>query len=131
MSAQTLLERLDRVKQLGAGRWLARCPAHADGRPSLTIRDVDGERTLVHCFAGCTADEVLKAAGLEWSALFADRPSDWPEKPFRNMRSPGYEREALESLRQELVVALIIMGDVAEGRRNVGDDLGGVLELLA
>ena len=41
----------------GSG-WKARCPAHEDGTPSLSIAQADG-RVLVHCFAGCGQERVL------------------------------------------------------------------------
>ena len=40
--------------------WMACCPAHDDRTPSLSIHEVDG-KTLFHCFAGCSQDEVLAA----------------------------------------------------------------------
>jgi len=37
------------------------CPAHGGRNPtSLCVTD-DGDRTLVHCFAGCSQDEVIQA----------------------------------------------------------------------
>lgn len=73
MSAETLLSRLERVKRTGAGRWLARCPAHEDRGPSLSIRELDDGRVLVHCFAGCDVNSVLSAAGLTFDDLFPPR----------------------------------------------------------
>ena len=57
-------EALDLVERLG-GRWsghsgLCRCPAHDDRRPSLSVR-AGRSRLLLHCFAGCTASEILRA----------------------------------------------------------------------
>ncbi len=52
--------------------WTARCPAHDDRDPSLSINDVDG-RVLVHCHAGCHQRAViaaLKQRGL-WAAGMA------------------------------------------------------------
>lgn len=50
-----------------AGRWdeqkrhgMARCPAHADRTPSLSISEQDG-KTLVKCFAGCPQESVIAA----------------------------------------------------------------------
>ena len=40
--------------------WLARCPAHADANPSLSLRDVDG-KVLIHCHAGCEQLNVIQA----------------------------------------------------------------------
>lgn len=48
-------------------RWMARCPAHDDRTPSLSITEGHDGRLLVHCFAGCEwhgIRDVLKARGL-------------------------------------------------------------------
>lgn len=73
MGADRLLSRLDGVRQTGPGRWIARCPAHDDGRASLSVRELEDGRTLVHCFAQCSAHEVLAAAGLGMEDLFPER----------------------------------------------------------
>lgn len=70
MSAETLLSHLGRVKRTGAGRYQARCPAHDDRGPSLSIRELDDGRVLVHCFAGCDVHSVLSAVGLTFDILF-------------------------------------------------------------
>lgn len=47
--------------------WAARCPAHDDKNPSLSISDGDGSKPLVHCHAGCdqrAVIEALKSKGL-------------------------------------------------------------------
>jgi hypothetical protein len=51
---------------------MARCPAHNDRQPSLSIRTGRGGRTLIHCFAGCTMSAVLDAAKLRVRDLFPD-----------------------------------------------------------
>ncbi|TMJ12594.1 MAG: virulence protein [Alphaproteobacteria bacterium] len=63
------------VERLG-GHWsqrsgLCRCPAHDDSRPSLSVR-VGRSRLLLHCFAGCTASEILRA--LHRSGAIEPRP---------------------------------------------------------
>ncbi|MGE5564283.1 MAG: toprim domain-containing protein [Bacillota bacterium] len=52
------------VERLG-GRWTERggmclCPAHDDRTPSLSVRP-GRTRLLFHCFAGCSASEILRA----------------------------------------------------------------------
>lgn len=42
------------------GGWTARCPAHDDRNPSLSIRDVNG-KVLVRCHAGCEQTNVIAA----------------------------------------------------------------------
>ena len=65
-----LLSRLDRVNERSDGQYLACCPAHEDKSPSLSIKEVDGGRVLVYCFAGCSAAEVCASVGLELRDLF-------------------------------------------------------------
>ena len=43
------------------GGWAARCPAHDDRTPSLSICDADGGKVLVRCHAGCGQDRVIAA----------------------------------------------------------------------
>ena len=44
MTAVALLDRLDKVRPTGAGTWVARCPAHDDRGPSLSVRELDDGR---------------------------------------------------------------------------------------
>ena len=70
-NVRILLSLLDGVIRNGEGRWMAKCPAHDDRSPSLSIKDT-GTRTLIHCFAGCEASEVLAAVGLTWQDIIRD-----------------------------------------------------------
>jgi hypothetical protein len=101
MMADTLLSRLDLVKQTGRDRWLARCPAHDDRRPSLSVREVDGERVLVKCWAGCGAADVLAAVGLQFDVLF-------PERPTHHQKSERRPFPAVDILRALVSEALIV-----------------------
>lgn len=62
-----MLEALKRVgcdpKKNGRGHQ-ARCPAHDDRRPSLSIAAGDDGRALIHCHAGCRVSAVVEALGL-------------------------------------------------------------------
>lgn len=69
-----LLRHLENVRAHGSSRWSARCPAHADGSPSLSIKETDG-KTLLHCFAGCQPKAIVAALGLEMQDLFTDTPT--------------------------------------------------------
>lgn len=73
MTAETLLSRLGGVKATGSGRWIARCPAHEDKRPSLAVRELEDGRILLFDFGGCDAESVLGAIGLGFEALFPER----------------------------------------------------------
>ena len=72
MSIEDFLSRLEAVSPAGANKWVARCPAHDDGNPSLGVAVGDDGRILVHCYAGCRAEEIVAAMGLKMSDLMAD-----------------------------------------------------------
>lgn len=73
MAVDTLLSRLDGVKQTGADRWRARCPSHGSKGLSLAIREVEDGRVLVHCFAGCDVETVLSSIGMTAQDMFPER----------------------------------------------------------
>ena len=65
MTAETIAKALG-GRKAGAA-WMARCPAHEDREPSLSIKDADGAKVLVRCHAGCDQQKViaaLKARGI-------------------------------------------------------------------
>jgi hypothetical protein len=67
---ERVLDRL-RSKPRRSGRgWTARCPAHEDRTPSLSITETADGKVLVKCWAGCSTESVLAALGLRWSDLF-------------------------------------------------------------
>lgn len=112
----TLLDRLEAVKG-GHGRWIARCPAHADRSPSLSIRECDDGRILVHCHAGCSPADIMSAVGLSMTDLFPDGPLYHKAKGVlrRNERRAYYE-----------AVVEIAIADIEAGQRMTRE----ALELL-
>jgi hypothetical protein len=60
-----------RARSVSKGKWQARCPAHSDRSPSLSICEGKDGRVLVHCFAGCTIEQILIAVRLQKRDLFA------------------------------------------------------------
>ena len=67
------LDRLSGVKKIRPDRWQARCPAHGDRSPSLAITETPEGTVLIKCWAGCSADSIVGAAGLELKDLFPQR----------------------------------------------------------
>ncbi|WP_299452199.1 hypothetical protein [uncultured Pigmentiphaga sp.] len=76
-NARILLDRLDGVQPSGNG-WRARCPACGGRSRKVSIAE-SGGKVLVHCFAGCKAEDVIGAVGLTWADLFP--PRHWPDSP--------------------------------------------------
>ena len=59
MIAETVAKALG-GRKLGSA-WMARCPAHDDREPSLSIRQSDNGKVLVRCHAGCDQEQVIAA----------------------------------------------------------------------
>lgn len=59
MTADELARALN-AQRTGTG-WLARCPAHHDDDPSLSIAEGHNGRILLHCFAGCSYKAIVTA----------------------------------------------------------------------
>lgn len=112
MTADALLDRLDGVRRVGPGRWLAKCPAHEDGRASMSIRELDDGRVLVHDFAGCDVESILAAVGLDFDVLYPERALDHHVK---RERKPYSVRDLVQALDFELHVAFVLLGDVSRG----------------
>ena len=68
MKLTEILPRFSGVRKTGNG-YIAKCPTHEDKHQSLALAEGDG-RTLLNCFAGCTADVIIASIGLRWSDLF-------------------------------------------------------------
>ena len=71
MDIHEFLAKLQGVHENGADSWMARCPAHDDKNPSMSV-SAKGGKILVHCHAGCSADAIVEAMGLNMGDLFAD-----------------------------------------------------------
>lgn len=117
MSAATLLSRLDKVKPTGPGRWIARCPAHDDRGPSLSVRELDDGRVLLHDFGQeCSVADIVAAVGLELSDLFPPRlEAPKPGKPHRERR-PFSGDDALRCLEFEGSLIHLAAHEVAAGK---------------
>lgn len=77
-----ILEKLSSAQKTGNG-WTARCPAHEDRSPSLSIREGDDGRALLKCHAGCSFQEICTAVGLTPAEMMSARD----ERPFHNHSS--------------------------------------------
>jgi hypothetical protein len=103
-----LLERLERVKAAGPGRWSARCPGplhqRGDRNPSLSISVGDDGRALVRCFVGCDLSAIVGAVGLELSDLFPPRPITHAGPIPAHRRPKISDRDLLAVIRREVCI---------------------------
>ncbi len=103
------------------GRWfgrygIARCPAHGDKNPSLSLSDGEGDRLLARCHAGCSFTDILdamKGLGLVEGTSHYTPPSreDWERiRQAEEEHAIKQEEHALACWRE----AVPIQGTVAE-----------------
>ena len=113
MSADALLDKLDGVRQVGAGRWLAMSGARWSNRKSVDWRN--STRTLIECFPGCTAAEVVAAVGMHSMICSRRGPTPIPTRGERRLFPAADVLRAVE--REALIVA------VAASRLGNGGEL--------
>lgn len=71
MNVTDILQRLENVRNTGAEH-KAKCPAHRDSSPSLSVREGTDGRVLLYCHAGCTTEAVVEALGLRMTDLMPE-----------------------------------------------------------
>lgn len=123
MSVDKLLSCLDKVKRTGSGRYQARCPAHDDKGPSLSVRELDDGRVLVHCFAGCDVHSVLSVVGLTFDDLFPPREIEHG-KPERR---PFNAADILRAIAHETMIVYLSAQAVAKGQKLPESDIQRLL----
>lgn len=106
MNVEEFVKLLDGVHPTSRG-WSACCPAHDDSQPSLGVSIGNDGRILVHCFAGCTPQEICKALDLHLRDLFVTQQSDPRVRKKQRRREREREQERrrrhLEGFRIDLL----------------------------
>jgi hypothetical protein len=120
MSVETFLSALDKVKRNGKGQWVACCPSHQDKSPSMTIAETDDGRVLVHCFAGCSVEEILGAVGMEFDVLYPPKPER--HEPFKPMAKPFMAYSVIEVLAFEALIVVTAARLIANGETLDSND---------
>jgi predicted protein tyrosine phosphatase len=90
-----VLERLDNVSETSDG-WEACCPAHDDNNPSLSVSDGDEQPVVVHCWAGCTSEEVVAALGLNFADICEGEAEPRNEDDADTLSAVQRERQKLK-----------------------------------
>ena len=109
MTAESIAKALG-GRRVGAG-WMARCPAHDDRKPSLSIRDIDG-KVLVHCHAGCDHRDVI--AALKECGLWDGRGRPRLRRTLHR-KTPASEANAQQAKRTAIALSIWQSTDPAEG----------------
>jgi len=120
---ENILSSLQKVKKSGGNKWMACCPSHDDSDPSLAIRLEDDGRILLHCFAGCTALDIVHSVGLELKDLMPEIDKE-NFHPFAFARAEIARRKRREEeVSHEKLVIKIAESDRKKGKKLSREDL--------
>lgn len=68
IAIEDVLSRLKNVQEKGGNQWMASCPCgsrHRNGDRNRSLHvTLDGDKILLHCFTGCSQEDVLDALGM-------------------------------------------------------------------
>lgn len=117
------------------GSSLRQCPAHPDGRPSLSVGTGRDGHALLHCFGGCSLDAVLAAIACRRAHLYAPPPvlpTDWAAafctdltfpphspRPGRSPQSRGYRLDAIHDYGPDHRVLRYRKGSRSQGGKEL------------
>ncbi len=74
MKIEEFLSYLKNVKRVRENEYMALCPAHNDKKPSLSVGLSENKKQiLLHCYAGCSAEDILNAVGLKKKDLYDNK----------------------------------------------------------
>jgi len=128
-----VLSHLESVHRSGDG-FIARCTAHEDSHPSLSVRETPDGTVLLRCRAGCSTADIVRNAGLAWVDLF-ERGSRERLRPRRwqgIVPIAAHGRPALVSLGDDVVAAWLgELGRLAYARDRLDTRALAALSTLA
>ena len=110
--AHNLLQHLSKVKSTGPNKWIACCPAHDDRSPSMGVRELDDGRLIIHCFSGCSVEEIVRSVGLRLNDLFP--PNGVVAKRINGKIFPA--SDVLQALEFESRIIMIAAMDILNGK---------------
>ena len=128
MIADALLSRLAHVRETGTMSWSARCPAHEDRNPSLSVTELAGDKVLVNCHAGCSIFAVVETVGLSMSDLYP--PRDSGAKVSRRKPMPFMPSDVFNLARTEAGVVWVIGADMHKNKTNSEEDFERLSEAV-
>lgn len=115
---EALLSRLSGVKGRN-GNYVACCPAHEDRKPSLAVKEQDG-KILVHCFSGCSVENIVGAVGMDLTDLFPPAEPRY-DKPAPKVRF--FASDLLRVIALEAAIVSVAAYDMAHGKTLPQADL--------
>lgn len=130
--------RLKGVIRRQNGGLLAYCPSHEDDNRSLAVSIGRHGGVLLHCFAGCSVDDITGAIGLaqrdlfvknETSQLLKQKQQDEDRRSFQSMRL-SLLLSRLPEIKHDLTRLLFVANTLHKSEALPGDDRQFIAELV-
>lgn len=77
----TLAEAIETAKT--GSQCMTKCTSHDDGEASLHVSPGTSQPVIMKCHAGCETEDILREAGLDFSAILDERNDDWKNNDTR------------------------------------------------
>jgi len=117
-----ILSRLQRVRTRLDGSFAASCPTsfheHGDRSQGLRIKSTEDGTVLIHCPAGCRAEEIMGAIGLTLADLYPPRSDGY--QPSRAPVWPA--RDLIQIISHEALIAHFGAQKLANGEELTEED---------
>lgn len=111
--------RLLNGRRIGKDKYVAKCPAHDDRKPSLSIAE-GRQGVVIRCMSmGCETKQILDVLGLRWSDLFRgvrNVPSDQLKAIYKQRRIDALY--AREQRKQDLQMMMAVIERPAHRRHQ-------------
>ena len=117
MNINDFLSYFEKSYRSGKDEYQCLCPAHNDKTASLSIKNLPDERILIHCFAGCAANDILGAVGLTFDDIVPKRLGD-----FKPVSKPFNPYAVLKAISNETLLVALAGLEVANGKTLPQED---------
>jgi hypothetical protein len=82
----------------------------------LSVREGEDGRVLVHCFGGCSVDQILVAVGMDMNDLFPPK-REWSAPTAKAMKPRFYASDLMRIVSFEALVVMIAASDLSKGKK--------------
>ena len=117
MNINDFLSYFEKSYRSGKDEYQCLCPAHQDKTASLSIKNLPDERILIHCFAGCAANDILEAVGLTFDDIVPKRLGD-----FKPVSKPFNPYAVLKAISNETLLVALAGLEIANGKTLPQED---------
>jgi hypothetical protein len=117
MNINDFLGYFEKSYRSGKDEYQCLCPAHNDKTASLSIKNLPDERILIHCFAGCAANDILGAVGLTFDDIVPKRLGD-----FKPVSKPFNPYAVLKAISNETLLVALAGLEVSNGKTLPQED---------